>query len=56
MGAGVAMPIFTFGRTLAAIDSAEATQRGAVAEYTKVVQKLLVKLVMPLWQTAKQQL
>ncbi len=36
-GAGLSMPIFTFGRTLAQIDEAEASQRGAVASYEKTV-------------------
>lgn len=36
-GAALSMPLFTFGRTLAQIDEAEATQRGAVASYEKTV-------------------
>ncbi len=43
-GAGLSMPIFTFGRTLSQIDEAEATQRGAVATYEKTVRNAFAEV------------
>lgn len=52
-GAGLSMPIFTFGRTLAQIEEAKATQRGAVATYKKTVRTAFAEVKIALVATEK---
>ncbi len=47
-GGALSMPLFTFGRTLAQIDQAEATQRGAVANYEKTVRTAFAEVQIAL--------